>query len=205
MFFFQRLKIDFCKLNLLFLAYGSKEKTNTGWKFLNNYINKKEKQGDKAKNQLYKFLAYNIKWKSEHGVCVKPEFMDGHVCYELRNSLGGYGSIRVVRVSDDLGGSSSRGRGGIVAKSAVVHSRWCFKNLSEFRWVLMAVACSSLVTYWPSTEPSIKGCTCVNKQKDSETGASGWRYRNITLTCGRGWIRCRWVHSQETGGRQTII
>ena len=33
--------------------------------FFNNYINKKEKQGDKAKNQLYKFVAYNIKWKSE--------------------------------------------------------------------------------------------------------------------------------------------
>ena len=54
---------------LLYLAYGSKEKTNTGWKFLNNYINKREKQGDKAKNQLYKFVAYIIKWKSECGVC----------------------------------------------------------------------------------------------------------------------------------------
>ena len=70
--------------------------------------------------------------------------MDGHVCYKLRNSLGGYGGIRVVRVSDDLGGSSSRGWGGVVAKSAVAHSRWCVKNLSEFRLVLMAVACSSL-------------------------------------------------------------
>ena len=39
----------------------------------------------------------------------------------------------MVRVSDDLGGSSSRGQGDIVAKSAVVHSRWCVKNLSEFR------------------------------------------------------------------------
>ena len=103
-------------------------------------MNKKEKQGDKAKNQLYKFVAYNIEWKSESWcVCVKPEFMDGQ-----RNSLGGYGGIRVVRVSDDLGGSSSRGRGGVGAKSAAVHSRWCDKNLSEFRWVLMAVACSSL-------------------------------------------------------------
>ena len=54
---------------MLYLVNGSKEKTNTGWKFLNNYINKKEKQGDKAKNQLYKFVAYNIKWKSECGVC----------------------------------------------------------------------------------------------------------------------------------------
>ena len=31
-----------CK-HMLYLAYGSKEKTNTGWKSLNNYINKKEK------------------------------------------------------------------------------------------------------------------------------------------------------------------
>ena len=66
-------------------------------------------------------------------MCVKPEFIDGHVCYKLRKSLGGYSGIRVVRVSDDLGGSSSCGWGGIVAKSAVVHSRWCVKNLSEFR------------------------------------------------------------------------
>ena len=51
-----------------------------------------------------------------------------------------YGGIRVVRVSDELGGSSSRGRGGVVAKSAVVHSRWCVKNPSELRGVLMAVA-----------------------------------------------------------------
>ena len=64
---------------------------------------------------------------------MKPEFMYGHVCYKLRNSLGGYCGIRLVRVSDDLGGSSSRGRGGVVAKSAVIHSRWCVKNLSEFR------------------------------------------------------------------------
>ena len=49
--------------------------------FLNNYINKKEKQGDKANNQQYKIVAYNIKWKSESMcVCVKPEFIDGHVC-----------------------------------------------------------------------------------------------------------------------------
>ena len=37
--------------------------------FLDNYINKKEKQGDKVKNQLYEFVAYNIKWKSE-SMCV---------------------------------------------------------------------------------------------------------------------------------------
>ena len=49
---------------MLYSAYGSKEKTNTGWKF---YINKMEKQSDKAKKQLYKFVAYNIKWNV---VCV---------------------------------------------------------------------------------------------------------------------------------------
>ena len=54
------------------------------------------------------------------GVCVKPEFKYGHVCYKLSNSLGGYGGIRVVRVSDDLGGSSRRGRGDVVAKSALI-------------------------------------------------------------------------------------
>ena len=53
----------------------------------------------------------------------------GHVCYKLRNSLGGYGRIRVVRVSDELGGSSSCGQGGVVAKSAVVTA----DGLSKFR------------------------------------------------------------------------
>ena len=47
----------------------------------------------------------------------------------------------------------------------------------------------NIVTYWPSTEPSIKRWTSVNKRKNSETGASGRRYRNITLTSGRGWSR----------------
>ena len=66
---------------------------------------------------------------------MKLEFMYTHVCYKLRNSLGGYGGIRVIGVSDNLGGSSSHGRGGVVATSAVVHSRWCVKNLSdEFLW-----------------------------------------------------------------------
>ena len=31
---------------------------------------------------------------------------------------------------------------------------------------------NNIVTYWPSTEPSIKICTCVNKQENSETSAS---------------------------------
>ena len=59
----------------------------------------------------------------------------------------------------------------------------------------------NFVTYWPSTELSIKRCTCVNKQKNSETGVSGWRYRNITLTCGHGWIRWWWQMRTPTGSR----
>ena len=37
--------------------------------------------------------------------------------------------MRVVRIPDDLGGSSSRGRGGVVARSAVVHSKWRVKSV----------------------------------------------------------------------------
>ena len=75
-------------------------------------------------------------------VCVKPEYMYGHVCCKLRNSLGGYGGIRVVRVTDDLGGSSSRRRGGVIAKSAVVTAG------DVNRGVFMAVACSILPPFW---------------------------------------------------------
>ena len=64
-------------------------------------------------------------------VCVKPEFMYGHVCYKLRNSLDEYGGIRVVKISDDLGARISRGRGGVVAKLAVVTVGGCSV---EFLW-----------------------------------------------------------------------
>ena len=62
---------------------------------------------------------------------------------------------------------------------------------------------SNSVAYWPSTEPSIKRCTCVNKRKNSETGASGRRYWNITLTCARGWIRWWWQMRMPIGSRCT--
>ena len=68
---------------------------------------------------------------------MKPEFMYNHVCYKLRNSLGEYGGIRVVRVSDDLGGSNSRGRSGVVAKSPVVTAGDVSKirqSSGEFLW-----------------------------------------------------------------------
>ena len=104
---------------------------------------------------------------------VKPEFMDGHVCYKLRNSLGGYGGISVIRVSDDLGGSSGRGRGGVVAKSAIVHSRWCIKNPSEFRWVLMAVACSSLQPSISQSDP-FEDFRCLSSYPLDQVGSENF-------------------------------
>ena len=106
-------------------------------------------------------------------VCVKPESIYSHVCYKLRSSLGEYGGIMVVRVSDDLGGSSSRGRGVVVVKSAVVHSRWCVKNPSEFKWDLMAVACSSR---HPSVGRSnaFKDFRCLNSYPLDQVGSGNF-------------------------------
>ena len=96
-------------------------------------------------------------------VCVKPEFIDGHICYKLRNSLGGYGGIRVVKVSDDLGDSSSHGRGAVVAKSAVVTAG------DVFRGVLMAVACSILPPFC-SISPSAD-LHCLNSYPLDQVGS----------------------------------
>ena len=48
--------------------------------------------------------------------------------------------------------------------------------LDVFHWFLLTV----LVIYWPSTEPSIKRCTCVNKLKNS---GSRWTLENIITKC----------------------
>ena len=77
-----------------------------------------------------------------------------------------------------------------------------FNNLKlEYHFGNCQLVMRQNVTCWPSTEPSIKRCTWVNKRKNSETGASGRRYRNITLTCGRGWIRWWWQMCTPTGSR----
>ena len=72
-------------------------------------------------------------------------------------------------------------------------SAYCLFNMKLFSFIC--------VTYWPSTEPSIKRCTCIDKRKNSETGESGRIYRNITLTCGRRWIRWWWQMRTPTGSR----
>ena len=144
-------------------------------------------------------------------VCVKPEFMDGHICYKLRNSLGEYGGIRVVRVSDDLGSNSNRGWGGVVAKSAVIHCRWCVKNPSEFRWVFMAVACSS---HQPSIGRSeaFKDFRCLSSYPLDQVGSGNffrgddWLKKGILLmwinflhSCpealhGASWAKTHFIH-----------
>ena len=49
------------------------------------------------------------------------------------------------------------------------------------------------VTYWPSTEPSIKRYTCVNKRKN---GGSGWMSnKNINRTS-TAWVGASWSWSQ---------
>ena len=47
----------------------------------------------------------------------------------------------------------------------------------------------SIVTYWLSTEPSIKRCICVNKQKNS--GSRWVSNKNITRTK-TAWVSCSW-------------
>ena len=71
-----------------------------------------------------------------------------------------------------------------------------------------------IVTYWPSTEPSIKRCDCVNRRCIRS------KISEIILTCGRSWIRCRkqvnvkqfynqmwqtaWVSSLRVSSRQWV-
>ena len=57
------------------------------------------------------------------------------------------------------------------------------------------------VIYWPSTEPSIKRCTCVNKRKNN---GSGWTLNNNITRCKDGSsqleTRCRSENQLQTEG-----
>ena len=80
----------------------------------------------------------------------------------LTYNIGGYGGIRVVRVPDDLRGRGSRGRGGVVAKSAVVIAG------DVFRGVFMAVACSILPSFW--SVPLFADLRCLNSHPLDQVG-----------------------------------
>ena len=91
--------------------------------------------------------------------------MYGHVCCKLRNSLGGYDGIRVVRIPDDLDSSSSRGRGGVVAKSTVVIADDVNRGVAFF----MAVACSTLPPFWSVS--SFADLRCLNSYPLDQVGS----------------------------------
>ena len=57
---------------------------------------------------------------------------------------------------------------------------------------------SIAVTYWPSTEPSIKRCTCVNKRKNS---GSRWTLNNNITSTQTAWVS--WSQLESVGQRET--
>ena len=96
-----------------------------------------------------------------------------------------YGGIKVVRVSDDLGGSCSRGRGGGVAKSAVVTAG------DVFRGVFMAVACSTLPPFWSvSTFADLR---CLNSYPLDQVG-SGKFFRGKIYDWLKKGILLNWIN-----------
>ena len=80
-------------------------------------------------------------------------------------------------------------RGSFLLNGHLVHYSWEFwtsYSLSNYPAKGRTTLC---VTYWPSTEPSIKRCTCVNKRKNS--GSRWMSYKNITRTQ-TAWVSCSW-------------
>ena len=86
------------------------------------------------------------------------------------------------------------------------------------RWIIFRTVIISRVVFCVYTKPN--GCLLsslleqilfsyniliLDRAVNQETGASGRKYRNITLTCGHGWIQCRCVRPQEAGGYQKFI
>ena len=55
-------------------------------------------------------------------------------------------------------------------------------NFQIFRHLILICIYKHPVIYWPSTEPSIKRCTCVNKQRNS---GSRWAWDNYITRCHR--------------------
>ena len=120
-------------------------------------------------------------------VRVKPEFMYGHVRCKLRNSLRGYGGIRVVRIPDDLGGSSSsHGWGGVVAKSAVVTAG------DVNRGVFMVVVCSILPPFWSVS--SFADLCCLNSYPLDQV-ASGKFFKGKIYDWLKKGILLNWINS----------
>ena len=58
------------------------------------------------------------------------------------------------------------------------------------------------VIYWPSTEPSIKRCTCVNKRKNS---GSRWTLNNNITSTQMVWVCWRHAEVRATGRERAIV
>ena len=56
-----------------------------------------------------------------------------------------------------------------------------------------------ILTYWPSTEPSIKRSTCVNKEKNN---GSRWAWDNYIIRCTDGLSQLETICRIETSCRQ---
>ena len=75
----------------------------------------------------------------------------------------------------------------------------CF---SHFLGQNLGCAHTTCVKDWPSTEPSIKRCTCVNKRKNS---GSRWTWVNNIARTQTGWVRWRQDVELRTSGRQRAL
>ena len=58
------------------------------------------------------------------------------------------------------------------------------------------------VIYWPSTEPSIKRCTCVNKRKNS---GSRWTLNNNITRAQMAWVSWGQDAELRASGRQRAL
>ena len=102
----------------------------------------------------------------------------------------------VVWVADDLSGCSSRGWGGVVAKSVVVTAG------DVLRGVFMAVACSILPPFWPVS--SFADLRCLNSYPLDQVGSVkffrgkiyDWLKKGILLN----WIK--FLHSRPEALRE---
>ena len=148
-------------------------------KVLNNCINGRKNKAIKWRIKCTKLYRTISSERVNRYVCVKPEFMYGHVCCKLRNSLGGYGGIKY------LGGGSSHGQGSVVTKSAVVTVG------DVFRGVFMAVACSILPLFW-SVSP-FADLHCLNSYPLDRVG-SGKFFRGKIYDWLKNGILLNWIN-----------
>ena len=72
--------------------------------------------------------------------------------------------------------------------------------------VIKSYPSDEFVIYWPSSEPSIKICTCVNKRKNS---GSRWKLNNNITRCTDGsrqlGTRCRSENQRQTEGSGSSV